>query len=229
MEKILSIVIPVYNVEKYIDRCIQSIINNLNFEDVEVVLIDDGSKDNSAKICMKYQKKYKNIVLFKKENGGASDARNFGIEKATGKYIWFVDSDDKIDNCINNFLIYIKENNPDVMICQSKIVNMNEKVFDECKYSIKKGKYSSTEFMKQMKKNPKSIIFCPQYYIIRKEFITENNIYFRKGIICEDELWIPQLLLKTDNIFYNNLNIYYHYMLESSVMHSTKDEKMRNQ
>ena len=88
----ISIIVPVYNVEKYIDYCIKSILAQ-TFEDFELILIDDGSTDNSYKICQAYSK-YNNIKLFKKENGGVSSARNYGIDHASGKYITFIDSDD---------------------------------------------------------------------------------------------------------------------------------------
>ena len=120
----------------------------------------------------------------------------------------------------------IFENNEfDVIVCSSKKVFEDGTIKDECSYSIKTGTYTSEEFMKVLKKNPNSVIFAPQYYIVKKSFITKNNIFFYEGIIHEDELWIPQLLIFAKNIYYSNLNIYYHYMWSGSVMHSTKLEK----
>ena len=225
MSKVLSIVIPIYNVEKYLDRCFNSLEKNDDFKEVEIVLVDDGSTDESLRLCNEFKKNNSNVKVYKKENGGASDARNFGAQKATGDYIWFVDSDDEITNCLKEFLNYLKKIKPDVMVCQSEIVELNGEKHDECIYTIDAGTYTSEEFMIQMKKNPKSIIFCPQYYIVRRQFIEENNLYFYKGIIYEDELWIPQLLIKAKLIFYTNRKVYYHYMIETSVMHSTKLEK----
>jgi len=225
MEKSLSIVIPVYNVENYLDRCLSSILKN-NLDNCEILLIDDGSTDKSAEICDMYSSKYAFVRSFHKENGGASDARNFGISKAVGKYIWFVDSDDKItENSIIKFIEIINSNMPDVIICQSKVIDQKSEIYDECKYSIKTGCYSSEEFMVELKNNPKSVIFCPQYYIVKRSFLLNNELYFYKGIIYEDELWIPQLLINAKNIYYSNLNVYFHYMIETSVMHSTKLEK----
>lgn len=229
MNKKISIVIPVYNVEKYLERCIESILLNNNIDNCEIIFVDDGSKDNSSNICKRYLEKYNNIQYYFKENGGASDARNYGIHKAIGDYIWFIDSDDSIEtSAINEFLKIIDSEKPEVIICQSKIVD-NNNVYDECVYSIEKGSYSSEEFMIALKNNPKSVMFSPQYYLVKREFILENNLFFYKGIIYEDELWIPQLLLKAKKIYYSNCNIYYHYMIETSVMHSTKLEKMRKE
>jgi len=227
MKKILSIIIPVYNVEKYLNRCLDSILTD-RFDEFEVILIDDGSTDGSGIICEEYCKKYNNVLLFHKENGGASDARNFGTQKANGKYIWYIDSDDYIsNNSISDVIDLLMKNDCDVMVCQSKKVYENNKIVDECNYSIRTGMYSSNEFMETMRNNPKSIIFCPQYYIVNSDFVKENKIFFHKGIIYEDELWIPQLILNAKRIYYSGLNNYFHFMRNESVMHSTKLEKMR--
>ena len=92
---LLSIIVPVYNVEKYIERCIKSILNQ-SFTNFELILVDDGSPDNCGKICDEYKKKDSRIKVIHKKNGGLSDARNAGLNIATGKYIGFVDSDDII-------------------------------------------------------------------------------------------------------------------------------------
>ena len=227
MKCILSIVIPVYNAEKYIDRCMNSILNQ-SLEECEIILVDDGSTDTSLQICNKYAEKYNNIKVYHKTNGGASSARNYGLKHAKGEYIWFIDSDDRIEKeCISKLITIMNNKKTDVIVCQSKKIELNGEIKDECEYSIEMGEYSSQQFMIEMRNKPKSVIFCPQYYIVKREFIKENLIYFYEGIIYEDELWIPQLLIKADKIYYTKLNIYYHYMVDTSVMHSTKMEKMR--
>jgi glycosyltransferase len=224
MNKYLSIIIPIYNVEKYLERCLNSILEKK--EDFEIILVDDGSKDMSAKICKEYEQKYKNVSYYYKENGGASDARNYGMKFAKGDYIWFIDSDDYITTySITEIINIIQNKKDDVIVCQSKKVFEDGNIIDECNYSIKQGEYTSHEFMSQLKENPKSVIFCPQYYIVRREFVINNKIYFHKGIIYEDELWIPQLLIKAKKIYYSGLNIYFHCMRNESVMHSTDLEK----
>lgn len=96
MEEKISVIIPVYNVEKYISRCIDSILNQ-SYCNIEIIIVNDGSIDNSAVICDEYAQKYNNIKVFHKDNGGVSLARNLGIDKASGEYIAFVDPDDYID------------------------------------------------------------------------------------------------------------------------------------
>ena len=96
MEKKISIIIPVYKVEKYLDKCVESVVNQ-TYKNLEIILVDDGSPDNCPKMCDEWAEKDKRIKVIHKENGGLSDARNFGIEKATGDYLMFLDSDDYLD------------------------------------------------------------------------------------------------------------------------------------
>ena len=95
--KKVSVIVPFYNVEKYIDKCLNSLVNQ-TLEDIEIIIVNDGSKDNSETIAKEYASKYKNkIIYLKKENGGLSDARNYAIPYATGEYIAFLDSDDYVE------------------------------------------------------------------------------------------------------------------------------------
>ncbi len=221
MRNKLSIIIPVYNVGILLKRCLNSIVDQ-KCVGIEIILVDDGSTDHSLKICEDYSKKYKFISTFHKNNGGSSSARNFGLKYASGEYIWFIDSDDRIEKgSLEQLMSVINRYKSDVFICSSKKVTESGEIVDECKYSISSGQYSSSDFMLVLEKNPNSVIFAPQYYIAKRDFLLRNKIYFHEGIIHEDELWIPQLLIKADNIYYSNLNIYYHYMRNESVMHST--------
>ena len=120
----ISVIVPIYNVEKQLKRCIESLINQKK-NNIEIILVNDGSTDNSGEIAKQYAKKYSDkIVYYDKENGGLSDARNFGIKKANGKYISFVDSDDYIDlNLYKDLEKYIKE---DYDLVKFKIIRVDE-------------------------------------------------------------------------------------------------------
>ena len=96
MKERISVVVPVYNVEKYLEKCVNSIVNQ-TYKNLEIILVDDGATDNSGKLCDELAKIDNRIKVYHKENGGLSDARNYGVERATGDYIGFVDSDDYID------------------------------------------------------------------------------------------------------------------------------------
>ncbi len=126
----ISVIVPIYNVEKYLDKCLDSLVNQ-TLKDIEIILVNDASPDNSKKIVDKYLKKYKNIKYFEKENGGQGSARNLGLKHAEGEYIAYVDSDDYID--LDMLLkMYDKaiEDNADVVICGNKVVNLDDKVID---------------------------------------------------------------------------------------------------
>ena len=105
MKKLISVIVPVFNVEKYLEKCIES-IRNQTYKNLEILLINDGSTDKSLEICNKYLEIDDRIVLLNKENGGLSSARNFGIDNAKGEYITFVDSDDFIHELMYETLVY---------------------------------------------------------------------------------------------------------------------------
>lgn len=129
IEPLISIIVPVYNVERYISRCIESLINQ-TYINIEIILVDDGSTDNSYNICEKYAKEDLRVKLFHKKNGGVSSARNIGLKNAKGEYITFVDSDDWVkDDMIEHLLKKLNDNNVDISICTC-IVATNESMWD---------------------------------------------------------------------------------------------------
>ena len=102
----ISVIIPVYNVEQYLEKCLDSILNQ-TYKNIEIILVNDGSIDKSGLICDEYSRKYNNIKVFHKENGGVSSARNLGIDNATGQYLAFIDPDDYID--VNMYEILVEK------------------------------------------------------------------------------------------------------------------------
>src|SRR5690625_188058 len=115
--KKISIIVPVYNAEKYIERCLKSILNQ-RYTNLEIIIVDDGSTDNSSKICIDYEKQYKNIIYVKKENEGPGPARNLGIRLASGDYIGFVDSDDFIHkDMYYNMIKELEKHDADIVEC----------------------------------------------------------------------------------------------------------------
>ena len=124
-EELISVILPIYNVEKYLKRCIDSVIEQ-TYKNIEIILVDDGATDNSGKICEEYAKKDERIIVIHKENGGLSDARNAGIIKAKGKYITLVDSDDYIEKDYVEFLYkLLKDNNVKMSICSHTVIYEN--------------------------------------------------------------------------------------------------------
>lgn len=123
MNELISVIVPVYNVEKYSERCIESIINQ-TYKNLEIILVDDGSPDTCPMICDEYAKKDDRIVVIHKENGGLSDARNAGIEIAKGEYFAFIDSDDYIsEEFLSKLYMSLKSNSAFMSICNFDYVN----------------------------------------------------------------------------------------------------------
>ena len=127
-ENLISVILPIYNVSDYLDRCMKSIINQ-TYKNIEIIMVDDGSTDNSALKCDEYKKKDDRVVVFHKENGGLSDARNYGIKRASGDYITCVDSDDFVDlDYIEYLYSLITKYNVKMSICQHRVLYSNGKV-----------------------------------------------------------------------------------------------------
>lgn len=128
MRPVISVIVPVYNVEKYVSKCLDSILNQ-TFNDIEIIVVDDGSTDGSGVICDKYAQRDKRIKVFHKENGGLSSARNYGIDRAKSDYIGFVDSDDYIDFDMYEVLLdLILKNDADVSMCRLSDVYPTTKI-----------------------------------------------------------------------------------------------------
>lgn len=138
----ISVIIPAYNVEKYLDKCMNSVLNQ-SFTDFEVLLIDDGAKDSTVQLCDKYAEKDTRVKTYHKKNGGLSDARNYGLERISGKYVTFIDSDDYIDD---NYLKYmydlILKENAQICMVQGQLLLENE---EPHKFPINVEKCVSTE------------------------------------------------------------------------------------
>lgn len=221
----ISIIVPVYNVEKYLERCLKSLISQ-TFENYEIILIDDGSSDNSGKICDEYAKRYEKIRVIHQKNAGLSAARNVGIKQSIAPYILFVDSDDTIDEfaCEKLYETMMKEN-ADIVRANSIIVN-GEKLFPEKKKNVISGKiYKGIDFLvKNVQKG--AMPMCAQFSLYRKKTFEACNLFFKEGILHEDELWTPQVYLVASKVVWMDYDFYYHYVRENSITHSKN--KSRN-
>lgn len=201
----LSIIVPVYNVEKYIVKCIESLLNQ-NVEDYEVIIVNDGTKDQSIDLVRKRFQSDK-LLIFEQENMGLSEARNTGLKKSHGEYVWFFDSDDWMET---NSLKDIIENldGEDLLYFQRyyEEKNDNHKIISGPKDALS-GRTLS-----------KSIYHHPvQFYIYKSSFLNYNNLTFEKGLIHEDSLFTPIALYKAKNIVAYNKPIYHLLRRESSL------------
>lgn len=205
----VSIIVPVYNAEKYLPRCIESILKQTHKE-FELILVDDGSKDRSGKICDYYQKQDNRINVIHKENGGVSDARNVGIEVATGTYISFVDSDDWLEENYLEKLLSLMENND----AQLSIGSFD---FRDLKISyLPKQPYDNIDFLDPIFEDCVKFFnswlrYGPCVKIFCRDIIVNNNIKFNVSIKHgEDTLFVNEYLSNCNKIYITN-DILYHY------------------
>lgn len=214
---LFSIIIPIYNVEKYLRRCIESVVLQ-NYSDFEVLLINDGSPDNSEKICEEYFYDDR-IKYIKKDNGGLSSARNMGLDYAQGKYILFLDSDDYIANdCLEKIKDIVNEKQYDLISINARI-EYDDKTYKDLCSGVATGEYYVEAYMKEVYAK-KSYRACAPYFIYNKSYIEKNNFRFYNGILHEDELWTPQVVMQASSIYCSNILVYYHCLRKGSITQS---------
>lgn len=226
----ISVIVPVYNVELYLPRCINSILAQ-TFTDFELLLIDDGSKDKSGEICDEYAKKDNRIRVFHKENGGVSSARNLGIDNARGKWINFVDSDDWVESDLySNIMHIIEENNID-LVCWNYFIDKDKqstpiayidedlsiKNNDEIIHLLRKAIYGS--YNKYIHMPDYNMIFlCNKIY--KTDLLKAADIRFNQTLVrAEDALFNIMYLKQVSHVAITNKCFYHYVMRESSVMH----------
>lgn len=203
----LSIILPVYNTSAYLKKCIESILIQKS-EDVEIIAINDGSKDNSKEILEQYVKQ-KKITYYEKENAGIADTRNYGIQKAKGKYILFIDSDDYIKKgLIEEILKYINE---DIDIIKFKLERVNEKgeTIEKVDGPVFEKTDGQTAFNKLCFSDV--LVDSPCVYVFKKELFIKNNLQFKTNTEHEDFGLIPLVIIKAKTVVSIN-NYGYCYM-----------------
>lgn len=215
-----SFIVPVYNTEKYLKKCLDSLVNQ-TYKDFEIIVVNDGSTDKSSNIISKYQKKYKNIIVIDKENEGLSMARNRGVQKSSGKYIIFVDSDDYVSNKLLEEVDKKIDDN-DILRFQiatedeeyTKINEYHEEGFESmCGYDAFKY-LSSYHFVEPA--------WC---YVIRKNYYIENKFSFKKGVYHEDFGLIPYVIYKARKVKSIDFIGYYYIQRNGSIMNNNDYKK----
>ncbi len=207
----VSVIVPVYNVEKYLSRCVGSILEQ-TFTDFELILVDDGSPDKSGELCDKYAKKDSRIKVIHKENGGVSSARNAGLDIAQGKYITFVDSDDWVaKNYLESLFVAIRKNNSDISICGLEKRDVSKWLVSLETRSFDITEISSEEFISLFDKE----VFCgPCVKFFDNEIIKKNNLRFKPIIrFGEDAIFVREYLSHCKKICIEDKQIYFYNKL----------------
>lgn len=216
----VSIIVPVYNVENYLTKCLDSLIGQ-SLQDIEILVVNDGSKDRSEEIIQQYARKYPGkIKAFSKENGGLSDARNFGIDRATGDYIGFVDSDDYVtEGMFEEMFLLAEKHDAKMVICNIQKVDENGKVVQKLTQLPNMPENINLE-------NHFSVFSDVSYFACNKLFKKElfDQKRFKKGVHFEDIQLIPQLLLECETIAQTQ-NYHYQYFERTDSITKTHTEK----
>ena len=209
----ISTIVPVYNAGKYLNKCIDSIINQtIGFDNIELILVDDGSIDNSKEIIENYLEKYKNIKYVYQENSGQAAARNNGLKIAKGDYVSFVDSDDWVDITMYEKL-FNHSNNMDIVSCDYSFVKDN--VYE----------YVSFRFVDDEQCNFIIVNTGPCNMIIKRKLLNKINFTFPEGIIYEDLASIPLLGIYTNKIKYIEESLYFYNIHGNSTMKNNVNNK----
>ncbi len=226
-KKFFSLIIPVYRVESYLSKCVESALSQ-NFEDWEAVLVDDGSPDNCPALCDDYAKKDNRIKVIHKANGGLSDARNAGISAASGKYILFLDSDDYLysDTVLSEIATSLKNASfPEICYLPNEYWSSDS---NSVSSKYKEEILPLGNFLKRVIKN-----YYPhtagQQFVLRLDYLKENGLCFEKGVLHEDELWFAQILMQAKNVHVCPC-VFYFYVdnRDGSIINSVKEKNIRD-
>ena len=228
MNPVISIIIPVYNVEKWLNKCIDSILSQ-SYENFEVILVNDGSTDKSKDICDQYSKEDNRVKVFDILNSGQSVARNIGLKEAKGDYILFIDSDDYISDkaIIEKFINILDSNNYDfIYTSYCRFEDGNEEKITEIlpinltndEIKNKEGKDILVDLL-----NKNSFHHAPYLKVCRKEFILNNKLFFREGYYHEDAEWTFKVFYYAKKIFIYDKPWYMRRMRENSTITSRNE------
>ena len=208
-QPLISIIIPVYNAERYLGRCIESVLGQ-SYKNLEIILVNDGSKDNSGKICDEYAELDKRIIVIHKENGGASSARNVALKQFSGEYAAFVDSDDFVHSeYILHMYNLLTENDCDIV--QTDYFKGNSDFFPEDdlveRYKVVDKYFCLSGF------EYKVVVWGK---LFKSDIV--RDIHFPEGVIYEDDATYYQFVYKSDKVCLSNKKLYYYFLTDVSVM-----------
>lgn len=220
---LISVVVPVYKVEKYLNKCLESIVNQ-TYRDIEIILVDDGSPDNSGTFCDMLASMDNRVKVIHKGNGGLSDARNAGIGVATGEYIIFVDSDDYINlEMIQRLHSACIENNADISICGVQMVNEDEVILGEL--PVIAGTFSGMQIIEEYDYRHGAYIVTWNKIYKRHLF---TNIRYETGKIHEDEFIFHKIFSKSSRVVCINDALYYYLQRKGSIMSQKSQDGLMN-
>lgn len=218
----VTIIVPVYNTEKELQNTLDSLINQ-TYSDIEILIINDGSTDNSEKIILEYKQKTEKIVYIKKENTGIADTRNLGITNATGDYILFVDSDDYISKVLVENLSKYMEQNVDLIKFKLQRVDEEENILEKVDGAIFDKINGQEAFNKLYCTDV--LLDSPCVYLYKRDYLLKNNFKFKVGTYHEDFGLIPLIVVKADSVVSIDYYGYYYVQRNDSITRNENYEK----
>lgn len=221
--ELISVIVPVYNVEKYLDQCIESVINQ-SYTNIEIILVDDGSTDNSGILIDEWRKKDDRISVLHQNNSGLSAARNAGYKMSKGQYIMFVDSDDFLDlQMIEKMYSAIKDESAQISICY-EIAFMENKDIVPAKVPINEKKYENhKEFLSHFMDDFRGPFTWAWNKLFERSLI--DGIAFQEGRLIEDLLFITDLSKRIKKVVWIPERLYYYRQRETSIMHTNFEKR----
>lgn len=228
---LLSVIIPIYKVEKYLRRCIDSVINQ-KVSNCEIILVDDGSPDGCPMICDEYANKYDNIIVIHKENGGLSSARNEGMKRAKGKYVMFLDSDDQwIPGKLQALLNQMKKSNVEMLVFDAIALYPDGSIRKRDNKDFFKESFRVLDKQSYYKEVTSIGDFLQAAYtkILLRSFLIENELFFFKGILAEDSEWMFRLLRCAKKVAISNIYFYiFTSRREGSIQNSISSKSIKD-
>ena len=217
MTKLLSVIIPVYNVESYLEKCVDSVLNQ-TYRNLEIILVNDGSTDQSGAICRAYAERDSRIILVEKENGGLSDARNAGMRRVSGEYVAFLDSDDSLKlEAYETMLAEMEAKELDILCAYPISVHEDgREEHDANKRSFHNTVLTGEDYLTACIRTSR-MLWPVQFNIYRAELV--KNMLFGTGILHEDMLWTPQVFLKAERVEVIDYEFYYYLKRTGSITH----------
>lgn len=229
-QELISVIVPVYNIENDLDRCIQSVVEQ-TYSKLQIILVDDGSTDGSAKICDRWKKEDERIEVYHKENGGAFSARNFGIKKAVGAWIIFIDGDDYLElNMLEHMYESVVRTDSDMAICSAFLEYKDRReilsVFGISGnyFAVISGKTAARTLFDRS--TPYNVTNSPCNKLVRKRIIDENHFFFPDNCAAED-LGFAAMVLPEMKRCVLLQDAYYHYFLEREGNTTAQMSQMR--
>ena len=233
----LSIIIPMFNVEDYLDKCMASILRADGIENTQIILVDDGSTDSTAKIAAGYSSGFSNISVIHVPNNGPSEARNVGIRESCGKYLFFCDADDEVvSEKLSKIISFSDSADADVILWDAELFDDSGSIFTKKRrdFFIHRGLNQEDGIITGEQALKNQIDACMNFPatvwlgIYRRNFVIESNLFFEKGILHEDELWVTKVFLCAKTVKYIQDMVYRYRIHRGSITNPDSEDWTRH-